>query len=47
MRSYQMSVIEREVKAGILEVEATKGSSLAFLREIKNMIISDNKSRKP
>lgn len=44
MRSYQMSVIEREVKAGILDVEATKSSSLAFLREIKNVVISDNKS---
>lgn len=38
-----MSVIEREVQLGILKAETTKGSCLAFLREIKNMPTQDNK----
>eukprot|EP00095_Tigriopus_kingsejongensis_P002552 maker-scaffold309_size213625-snap-gene-0.20 protein:Tk02552 transcript:maker-scaffold309_size213625-snap-gene-0.20-mRNA-1 annotation:"GI10101" len=43
MKSFQHSVVEREVVEGILEVKETKGSSLAFLRRINNLNLSDNK----
>lgn len=44
MREYEMSVIEREVEVGILNVgPKSKATSLAFFRTIQNMNMNDNK----
>ena len=43
MQNYQMSVIEREVNQGVVNVDFTKFSSLAFLRRIDEMNMSDTR----
>lgn len=43
MQNYQISVIEKEVMEGILKLENTKGSCLAFLRKINNLNMADNR----
>jgi len=44
--TYQMSVVEREVREGILEAPEAKGTALAFLRKIGNINMADNKHGK-
>ena len=47
MRQYHNSVIENEVKQGILDIRGnTKNTCLAFLREIKNFNIHDTRGGK-
>ncbi|TRY73174.1 hypothetical protein TCAL_08178 [Tigriopus californicus] len=43
MKSFQHSVIEREVHEGIIRAKETKGSSLAFLRKINNINLADQR----
>lgn len=43
MQNYHISVIEKEVTEGMLKVENTKGSCLAFLRKINNLNMADNR----
>ncbi len=44
MMNYHVSVIEREVTAGILRASNTKSTCLAFLRKIKNLNMTDTKA---
>ena len=43
MQNYQVSVIEREVNQGIVAQDFTKMTSLAFLRRIDQMNMSDTR----
>ena len=43
MQNYQVSVIEREVNQGIVAQDFTKLTSLAFLRRIDQMNMSDTR----
>ena len=45
MREFHISVTEKEVNAGIMNVENPKATSLAFLRKINNLSLSDKNSR--
>ena len=45
MRNYHMSVTEKEVFAGIINVDNAKACSLAFLRKINNLSLADKSSR--
>ena len=46
MQNYQVSVIEREVNQGIVVQDFTKMTSLAFLRRIDQMNMSDTRGGK-
>ena len=46
MQNYQVSVIEREVNQGIVAQDFTKMTSLAFLRRIDQMNMSDTRGGK-
>ncbi len=43
MQNYHISVTEREVTEGIVNVEITKYSALAFLRKIEDINMADNR----
>ena len=46
MQNYHVSVIEREVNQGIVVQDFTKMTSLAFLRRIDQMNMSDTRGGK-
>ena len=45
-RNYHISVVEREVLAGLLEVPETKGTCLVLARSVRNVNMNDNKGGK-
>ena len=45
-RNYHISVVEREVLEGLLEVPETKGTCLVLARTVRNVNMNDNKGGK-
>ena len=45
-RKYHISVVEREVLEGLLEVPETKGTCLVLARTVRNVNMNDNKGGK-
>lgn len=43
MQNYHISVVERECNEGIVNVDSTKYTALAFLRKIEDINMSDNR----